>query len=153
MDFGKVNNGFSLIELIVTIIILAIVAAYALPRLNLISIKNQGFYDQAMSSIRYGQKRAIATGCIVEVDITSTVCNLNWVGCASNSAISNPSNNDTDFCKDSEPEGSVSSGNFHFDRVGRPMDTGNNVLTSAQIITIGTRELHVEAQTGFAHEP
>jgi MSHA pilin protein MshC len=147
------NRGFSLIELIVTIILLAIISTYAIPRLDLNPIKNQGFYDLATSSIRYAQKRAVSTGCIVEFQITNAGCHLNWDSCDSGSNLTNPSNNNTNFCLDSEPDGNVSNGTFQFDRIGRPMDTMGAELTSSEDITIGTRTIRLEAQTGYVHEP
>ncbi|MEQ8288105.1 MAG: type II secretion system protein [Gammaproteobacteria bacterium] len=149
----SLKHGFTLIELVVTIIVLGIIAAYVVPRLNLLSIQNQGYFDLAKSTIRYGQKRAIATGCIVNININTAACNLSWVGCAGNSSITNPATNNNNFCLDSTPEGSVSNGVFRFDPIGRPMNTGNTVLVSAQDISVGTRTIRVEAQTGFVHEP
>ena len=149
----KIETGFSFIELVVTLVVVAIIATYALPRLDLISIRNQGFYNLATSTIRYGQKRAVSTGCIVEINISSSGCNITWVGCAGNAQLSNPSSNNTDFCSDGTSEGTVSAGNFRFDQIGRPMTTGNVVLTSPQNIGVGSRTIRVEAETGYVYEP
>lgn len=153
MKLISTKHGFTLIELIVTIIVLGIIAAYVVPRLDLLSIQNQGFFNLAKSTIRYGQKRAIATGCIVNININTAACNLSWVGCAGNASISNPATNNDNFCLDSSPDGSVSNGVFRFDSIGRPMTTGNSILGSARDISVGTRTIRVEAQTGYVHEP
>ncbi|RJG01256.1 prepilin-type N-terminal cleavage/methylation domain-containing protein [Noviherbaspirillum sedimenti] len=53
--------GFTLVELIMTMVIVGILSAVAIPRLfDRTTFDARGFSDQALSMLRYGQKLAIA---------------------------------------------------------------------------------------------
>ena len=139
-------------ELILVISIISIMAVYAIPTLNLDIFRESGFVQQAAASIRYAQKQAIASGCVIEISITTSGCNLNWnnpgpdANCpADNTVIPNPGSGANNFCADSTP-GSTADlpANFTFDRIGRP--------SAAQNIDLGDRTIKVEAETGYTHE-
>ena len=54
-------SGFTLVELVVTIVILGIIAVVAIPRFTAKnSFDSRGFYDRATATVRYAQKLAIA---------------------------------------------------------------------------------------------
>jgi MSHA pilin protein MshC len=141
------NKGFTLMELVIVLLLVGILAAYAVPRLNLAGFRSAGFSQQTITAIRYAQKQAISTGCSVTVEIDTVdadICELKWSGCAGNANLLNPASGDADFCADSTPEGSVPVVNFTFNRIGAP--------SAAQSIVIDSRTITVEANTGFAHE-
>ena len=53
--------GFSLVELVTTLIVVGILAAFAVPRfVGRTGFESRGFYDQAQGIVRYAQKIAIA---------------------------------------------------------------------------------------------
>lgn len=55
------ETGFSLVELITTLTVIGILAAFAIPRLiDRTSFEVRGVYDQAQALVRYAQKVAIA---------------------------------------------------------------------------------------------
>jgi MSHA pilin protein MshC len=55
------DAGFSLVELVTIIVVLGILAAYALPRfVDRTGFESRGVYDQAQGLVRYAQKIAIA---------------------------------------------------------------------------------------------
>ena len=146
------RDGFSLIELIMVIVLVSILAVYALPKLNLDIFRQAGYAQQAAAAIRYAQKQAIASGCEIDVAITAGGCNLDWnnpsadANCpVDNTAILNPGSGVNNFCADSTP-GSTADlpANFSFDKIGRP--------SAAQSIDLGNKTLAVEAETGYTHE-
>jgi MSHA pilin protein MshC len=136
--------GFTLMELIVVIVLLGILAAFAYPRLNLLGYQQAGFFQQSLAAIRYAQQQAIANGCDVTVDISSGGCFLSLAGtCPQPGAIVNPARGVNNFCSDSVPAGSPNA-NIVFDKIGRPGGDLN--------ISIGTRTIAVEPETGYARE-
>jgi len=53
--------GFTLVELIVTMVIVGVLAAVVMPRfMGREGFESRGFFDQAQSVVRYAQKTAIA---------------------------------------------------------------------------------------------
>ena len=142
MNTKSEHAGFTLFELIIVMLVVGILAAFAAPRLNLTTFRETGFLQQATAAIRYAQKQAIASGCTVQVDISGSSCELNWVGCAGNAALPNPATGNTNFCTESNAAGNPSA-NFSFDNIGRP--------SAAQSINFGNGIITVEAETGYVH--
>lgn len=67
------SKGFTLVELVATLIIIALLAVVAGPRFfTLSAFQQQGFFDETISAVRYAQKLAVATNCTVRVQITAT---------------------------------------------------------------------------------
>jgi len=63
-------RGFTLIELITCVIVLALLAALAGPRLFDTQPFNQrGYVDELSAALRYSEGVAVATGCNVQVTI------------------------------------------------------------------------------------
>ena len=64
--------GYSLVELVLVIVILATIGVLAGPRFfDNDAFDERGYYDELASVIRYAQKVAVASGCRVAVDITA----------------------------------------------------------------------------------
>jgi MSHA pilin protein MshC len=141
------NKGFTLFELIIVLLLVGILSAYAVPRLSLDTIRETGFLQQALSSIQFAQKRAITSGCTITVNISSTSCLIAFTGapagCPAAGNIINPGSGNTNFCDSSVAAGSPSA-SFSFNNIGSP--------SSAQSINVGSGIIIVVAETGFTYE-
>jgi len=68
----RASHGFTLIELIATITIMAIIAAVGLPRLTVADpFQERGYADGVAASLRQARAVAIASGCPVQFSITN----------------------------------------------------------------------------------
>jgi MSHA pilin protein MshC len=65
-------NGFTLIELVTTLVIVGILSVVALPRFfDDQAFGERGYVDEVASALRYARKIAVATECEVSVTLTA----------------------------------------------------------------------------------
>lgn len=162
---GRAQCGYTLTELVLVIVIIGIMAALAGPRFFSADVfKARGFNDEALAAVRYAQKLAMASGCDIRVDFDGAGFSLGrWAtaDCQASAAgtidpVLQPGGGDF---SDRAPSGvALGSAVFYFDGIGRPRvaATGGSFgqpLSSAIDITIGTRTLRVEPETGFTFQP
>jgi MSHA pilin protein MshC len=144
------SHGFTLTELVISIAVIGILAAIAMPRfVSSRGFASRGFYDEAQAVVRFAQKSAIAwrrtiTVCVSATEI-SAITNAN---CAAPVALNHPTNGTP--LKTTAPDGVTLSpvGSFNFDGMGRPSAATTITLTST-ITDDPARQILVAAETGY----
>lgn len=154
------QRGFTLVELVMTMVIVGILAAVVAPRFFDIGIfHSRGFADQVKASLRYAQKVAIAQHRLVCVTFPSTTrvvlrtaANFSDVTC--NTDLQSLSGSypagQTTYTVDA-PSGVTLSGyaDFNFNALGKPSFAVRQPIT----ISGATNDIIVEAETGYVYSP
>jgi MSHA pilin protein MshC len=148
--------GFSLTELVVTIVLMGIIAAIALPRM--ISSKgfaSRGFYDEAQAVVRFAQKTAIAWRRTIVVCIAAdNVSAISNSDCSSPTYVPPPVNPANPLKTSTAPDGvtlsSTPAGSFSFNGMGRPSAAATITLIST-IANDPARVINVAAETGYVY--
>ncbi|OGS75725.1 MAG: hypothetical protein A2Z94_05665 [Gallionellales bacterium GWA2_55_18] len=154
----KHQHGFTLVELIMTIIIIAILAVVAAPRFtDSDAFQSRGFADQVQATLRYAQKVAIAKRRYVCADFPTassvkltydptapSITHTTMAACPGGSALTSPSGDSYPISSDRALFFTTPSA-FYFDALGKP--------SIAQIITISNvpANIAIEAETGYVH--
>jgi MSHA pilin protein MshC len=67
------SSGFTIVELVVVIVLLGILATFAVPRFfSKQPFSARGYSDELASAFRYAQKVAVASGCDVSISIDTS---------------------------------------------------------------------------------
>lgn len=146
---NNMQRGFTLVELIMTLVIVGILAVAAAPRFFDVNVfKSKGFADQLQAALRYAQKEAIAQRRYVCVALAASSITLTTgatAACGTNLALPEGGNSIT------APSGvtlsSSPSSSFNFDALGR------TALKQTITVSGATNSIVVEAETGYVHSP
>jgi MSHA pilin protein MshC len=142
------TTGFTLVELVVTISIAAIVAAVAAPRFFQAStFDSRGFYDKSVAVVRLAQKTAIAWRRPVFVCITATqVIAGTAAGCGTRLAY--PVSGTP--AAETAPAGvTLNPVEFSFDGLGSPSVGAVAIIFTSTIAGDPARTITVAANTGY----
>lgn len=151
-SLGRCQHGFTLTEIIVTIVILGILAAVAAPRFfDRSAFDSRGFYDQTLAALRYAQKSAIAQHRTVCVTFAAGSVALSIdAAVPASGACTGPLTGPTGGAYTvNAPSGITLSGyaDFSFNALGAPsMAAKQSITVSGQATPIT-----VEAGTGYVH--
>jgi MSHA pilin protein MshC len=114
------NRGFTIVELVVVIIILGIISAVAAPRFfDLQDYKEIAFKDELVSALRFAQKRAVASGEVVEVAIQSSGYSIFYAVKHPGGSSPDPDITDGSFTNLKSPT-DLAPTTIFFDALGRP---------------------------------
>jgi MSHA pilin protein MshC len=148
---GRHVRGFSLVELVVTMILVGILAAVAIPRLNTRVFDAQGYFDEVRATVRFAQKDAIAKRRNVCLTFASGTLTLNYspsdaapAACSGN--LTSP-RGATPFVV-TAPAGitlAATTSPLRFDGLGRPSAGPVTVTVTGD----GTRSFTIQAETGY----
>lgn len=144
--------GFTLIELIMVMVITGILAAVVGPRFFDRQVFDERlFFEESIGAVRYGQKLALASGCLTQVSLGSSGYQLRQAANCSSGAYSlvvigadGQAYADTPVPNDV----TVTTTNFPvtFDSLGRP-------IGGAASASIGSFSLRITADTGLVQTP
>lgn len=159
------HRGFTLIELVITMIVVGILAVVVLPRFADLNVfETAGTADQLNALINHARKTAVAQRRLLYLDFaavppqmcpsaSATLCVVN-AACATTAAVPLPAGY-------RQPKTSVTLAGtlgtkLCFDALGRPYDT-SGLLTAPKTVTVKdktgaiVKTIQVENETGYVH--
>ena len=150
------QTGFTLVELVMVIVLLGTLSAVALPKFfEKNTYSERAFFDDTLNAVRYAQKLAVATGCNVQVSISSNSYTLTRQGTSSSTscpggstytlAVPHPGSGASSYSGTESGVTLTSTvSSFIFNALG-------SVSTDAMLTVNGSRTISVIAETGFVY--
>jgi MSHA pilin protein MshC len=158
----KPQQGFTLIELIMVILMLGVLAVFVVPKMGGPSAFNaRGFHDETLAYLRYAQKTAVAqrrTVCVAFPDAStvrlsvasaanSWTCDAALIGPRGESPAQATAKSGVNFLNGAAPDG------FRFDSLGQPVNaSGAPLVIPAMQVDGATGLINVEPVTGYVHD-
>jgi MSHA pilin protein MshC len=159
-DCRRKLAGFTLVELIMVIVVMGVLAVYAVPRLfDKADLYSRGFHDETLAYLRYAQKAAVAKRRPVCVTFASSPDSVTLTLAAS-AGIYTCAANLVGPRGETPARATAGSGatfaalptSFVFDGLGQPVN-GSGVGVGPLVLHFSNAaDITVEAGTGYAHE-
>jgi MSHA pilin protein MshC len=157
------EHGFSLVELVLTIVILGVIAAVAIPKFfNRVTFDERYYADDILSAVRYAQRLATGSGCSVQLNVSAAGFSLfqdaNCLLGASSFTLTVPRPNDSEAFSNFNVPGSItitsSDTAYIFTPASTVLDTGGGNVGNANITLTGeiTRSISIEGTTGYGYQ-
>jgi MSHA pilin protein MshC len=151
------SAGFTLVELVVTLIVVAILAVIAISQFNTHTFDTVGFYQEVLSTVRYAQKEAVAKRRVVCVTLGANSVAIRFANAAGslvcNADLVSPRGVSPFLVTAANGVALSPAVSFFFDPLGRPFDAAG-VPSPQRTISVtgdGTRSFIVEPETGYVH--
>ncbi len=169
MSIRQQSKGFTLVELIVTMVVLGIISAVAIPRFaDQQGFQSRAFYEQVQGAIAFAQKAAVAQRKSVYVTTTATTlqaCYVAACGGVGSYAVIDPTTKAALSLAAQDQRGVAFSAvaispatTFVFDSLGKPRSAANVLLTATTTISVNStatgdinRSIIIEPETGYVH--
>ena len=148
------QRGFTMVELIVTMVIIGILAVVVLPRFDLLrGFDEIGYRDQVKATLEYARKSAVAQRRNVQVTLAAASVSVAIAsdipeGAAANTFNRNlilPGSNTHTYTAPAGVTLSPAPTILTFDPLGRPSATGSFTISGI------AQPIIVEAETGYVH--
>ncbi|MEW6687732.1 MAG: GspH/FimT family pseudopilin [Pseudomonadota bacterium] len=142
-EFRPAAAGFTIMELAMVIVIVAVLAAFAASRINTASFTTEGTANEVAAAVRYAQKLAISQHRTVAVVVTPSNLQLCYTDTAcSGGAVRKPPGTDA-FTVGSSGV-TLGGASFTFNALGKPSAGGTITVTGD-----GTKNVIIESETGY----